>query len=118
MARQVLTREVLQGNALGDPAARPLWVQLPPGYDDDPARRYPCVYVLQGYAGFVTTWANRAGYSQPFPELADALFASGHAPPAIMVYADAWTAYGGCPSGASPRTPPSPTHLSAQGARC
>jgi S-formylglutathione hydrolase FrmB len=102
--RQVITSEVLRGNPLGDPAQRPLWVQLPPGYDDDPARRYPSVYVLQGYSGFVTMWANRAAYSQPFPELADALFASGQAPPAIVVYVDAWTAYGGSQFVDSPGT--------------
>jgi len=28
----------LKGNALGDPSERPLWVSLPPGYDDDPDR--------------------------------------------------------------------------------
>ena len=27
--------EVLKGNALGDPHTRPLWVYLPPGYDED-----------------------------------------------------------------------------------
>ncbi len=35
--------EVLRGNPLGDPAVRPLWVYVPPGYDDEPDRRYPCV---------------------------------------------------------------------------
>ena len=34
-------------------------------------------------------------YRQPFPETADAVFANGTAPPAIVVYVDAWTAYGG-----------------------
>src|SRR5690606_29060113 len=32
---------------------------------------------------------------QPFPETADAVFASGEAPPAIVVFVDAWTAHGG-----------------------
>ncbi|HKB30721.1 MAG TPA: alpha/beta hydrolase-fold protein [Streptosporangiaceae bacterium] len=102
--QQVIASEVLRGNPLGDPAERPVWVQLPPGYDDDPARRFPAVYVLQGYTGFVTMWANRAAYSQPFPELADAVFASGQAPPAIVVYVDAWTAYGGSQFVDSPGT--------------
>ena len=33
--------DVLRGNRLGDPHVRPLWVYLPPGYDDAPDRRYP-----------------------------------------------------------------------------
>ena len=102
--RQLITSEVLRGNRLGDPAERPLWVQLPPGYDDDPARRFPSVYVLQGYTGLLTMWANRAAYAQPFPELADAVFASGQAPPAIVVYVDAWTGYGGSQFVDSPGT--------------
>lgn len=36
----------LEGNPLGDPAARPLFICTPPGYEQEPARRYPVVYVL------------------------------------------------------------------------
>jgi S-formylglutathione hydrolase FrmB len=109
--RQVIASEVLRGNPLGDPAERPLWVQLPPGYDDDPGRRFPCVYVLQGYSGYVTMWANRSAYTQTFPELADAVFACGQAPPAIVVYVDAWTAYGGSQFVDSPGTGSYHTYL-------
>jgi hypothetical protein len=42
---------VLRHNPLGDPAERPLWVYLPPGYDDEPDRRYPAVYQIQGLLG-------------------------------------------------------------------
>jgi S-formylglutathione hydrolase FrmB len=91
----VITSELLRDNPLGDPAERPLWVYLPPGYDDDPGRRYPAVYVIQGYTGHLAMWRNRSVYRQPFPETADAVFANGAAPPAIVVYVDAWTAYGG-----------------------
>ncbi len=102
--RQVITSELLRGNPLGDPHERPLWVYLPPGYDDDPGRRYPSVYVIQGYTGHVAMWANRSAYRQPFTETADAVFASGQAPPAIVVYVDAWTAYGGSQFVDSPGT--------------
>jgi S-formylglutathione hydrolase FrmB len=91
----VLTSELLLGNPLGDPHERPLWVYLPPGYDDNPERSYPAVYVIQGYTGHIAMWANRSPFRQPFPETADAVFAEGSAPPAIVVYVDAWTAYGG-----------------------
>jgi len=100
----VITSELLRGNPLGDPADRPLWVYVPPGYDDDPARRYPSVYMIQGYTGHLTMWRNRSPFRQPFPETADAMFARGDAPPAIVVYVDAWTAYGGSQFVDSPGT--------------
>jgi hypothetical protein len=102
--RTVITSTLLRDNPLGDPAERPLWVYLPPGYDDDPAIRYPAVYVLQGYNGHVTMWANRSAFRQPFVETADALFASGQAPGCIVVYVDAWTSYGGSQFVDSPGT--------------
>jgi len=91
----MITSGLLRDNPLGDPAERPLWVYLPPGYDEEPGRRYPAVYVIQGYTGHLAMWRNRSVYRQPFPETADAVFANGAAPPAIVVYVDAWTAYGG-----------------------
>ena len=100
----VFASELLRTNPLGDPHERPLWVYLPPGYDDEPARAYPSVYVIQGYTGHVAMWANRGPFRQPFPETADAVFASGEAPPAIVVYVDAWTAYGGSQFVDSPGT--------------
>jgi S-formylglutathione hydrolase FrmB len=101
---QVITSELLRGNPLGDPHERPVWVYLPPGYDAEPTRAYPSVYVIQGYTGHVAMWRNRSAYRQPFPETADAVFAGGQAPPAIVVYVDAWTAYGGSQFVDSPGT--------------
>src|SRR6266487_1374686 len=100
----VITSELLRGNPLGDPFERPVWVYLPPGYDDQPDRRYPAVYVLLGYTGHLTMWRNRMPFRQPFPETADQVFASGAAPPAIVVYVDAWTSYGGSQFVDSPGT--------------
>jgi S-formylglutathione hydrolase FrmB len=87
--------EVLRDNPLGDPASRPLWVYLPPGYDDDPEGSYPTIYVIQGLTGQIDMWRNRAPYRRNFPELADAQFAAGESPPAILVYVDCWTSLGG-----------------------
>lgn len=92
--RHVFTSEILRDNPLGDPHDRPLWVYTPPGYDDS-TERYPAVYVIQGYTGQLTMWANRMAFRQPFIETADQVFASGEAPGCIVVYVDAWTAYGG-----------------------
>ena len=87
--------EALRGNPLGDPHVRPLWVYLPPGYDDDPARRYPAVYEIQGLTGQLDMWRNRPAFRRNFPELVDELFARGEAPPSIVVWVDAWTSLGG-----------------------
>ncbi|HSR87272.1 MAG TPA: alpha/beta hydrolase-fold protein [Streptosporangiaceae bacterium] len=101
---EVITSELLRGNPLGDPHERPLWIYTPPGYADEPARRYPSAYIIQGFTGFVTSWRNRSPFRQPFPETADRVFASGQAPPAIVVYVDAWTSYGGSQFVDSPGT--------------
>lgn len=109
--RITITSEALRDNPLGDPHERPLWVYLPPGYDDDPAARFPTVYVIQGYTGQVGMWANRYPYREPFYESADALFGSGQAPPCVVVFVDAWTAYGGSQYVDSPGTGAYHTYL-------
>jgi len=86
---------VLRDNALGDPPERPLWVYTPPGYDADAERRYPSIYVIQGLTGQLDMWRNRAPFRRNFPELADDLFASGGAPPCVVVWVDCWTSLGG-----------------------
>src|SRR5689334_16033926 len=102
----VVDSTLLRGNVLGDPHERPIWAYLPPGYDDTEAsgERYPSVYVIQGYTGHVTMWSNRAPFRQPFVETADQVFATGAAPPCVVVYVDAWTAYGGSQFVDSPGT--------------
>ena len=100
----VFESEVLKGNPLGDPAARPLWVYVPPGYDDDEAKRYPSVYMIQGLTGQLDMWRNRSAFRKNFPEMVDELFASGDAPPCIVVWVDCWTSYGGSQFLDSPAT--------------
>jgi hypothetical protein len=100
----VIDSDALRGNPLGDPHERPIWVYVPPGYDDEPDRRYPSVYAIQGYTGSLEMWRNRSAYRQPFTETADEVFASGKAPGAIVVYVDAWTTYGGSQFVDSPGT--------------
>jgi Putative esterase len=87
--------EALRGNPLGDPHVRPIWVYLPPGYDDEPDRRYASIYMIQGLTGQLDMWRNRAAFRRNFPELADDLFAAGDAPPCILVWVDCWTSLGG-----------------------
>lgn len=94
---------LLRDNPLGDPHERPVHVYLPPGYDDTD-RRYPVVYVLQGYTGHVAMWFNRPAFRRPYPEMVDDVFATGDTPPAIVVYADAWNSFGGSQFVDSPAT--------------
>ncbi len=68
---------------------------MPPGYDEDTDRRYPSIYVIQGLTGQIDMWRNRSAFRRNFPELVDAMFAAGESPPAVLVWIDAWTAYGG-----------------------
>jgi len=86
---------VLKENLLRDPYRRPLWVYLPPGYDEEPTRRYPSVYEIQGLTGQLDMWRNRAPFRKTYPELADELFANGEAPSCIVVWVDCWTSLGG-----------------------
>jgi hypothetical protein len=93
---QTVHSRVLEGNPLGDPSERPLWVYLPPGIGDDPARRHPSIYVIQGYTGQVDMWWNRSALRPSVPELVDELFAGAQAaPPAVVVFVDCWTSLGG-----------------------
>ncbi|HLZ61512.1 MAG TPA: alpha/beta hydrolase-fold protein [Ktedonosporobacter sp.] len=81
-----------------------MWVYVPPGYDQEPERRYPSVYMIQGLTGQLDMWRNRAPFRKNFPELADELFAKGEAPPCIVVWVDCWTSYGGSQFVDSPAT--------------
>jgi len=87
--------DALRGNALGDPHVRPLRVYVPPAYDAEPGRRFPAIYLLQGHTGQVDMWTNRSAFRPTVPELVDALFSEDGCPPALVVFLDAWTSYGG-----------------------
>ena len=87
--------QALTGNPLGDPHHRPLYVYTPPKYADEPGRRYPSIYLLQGLTGQVDMWRSRKAFSRTTPEAVDAWFSANPAAPAIVVYLDAWTSLGG-----------------------
>ena len=91
----VIDSEVLRSNRLGDPAERPLWVYVPPGYDDAPDRSYPAIYVIQGFTGQLDMWRNRPPMRALFPEAVDELFSDGATPQCIVVFVDCWTSLGG-----------------------
>jgi S-formylglutathione hydrolase FrmB len=98
----VLASWLLRDNPLGDPYERPLWVHLPPRFSAD--QRYPVVYAIQGYTGHLTMWRNRTAFRQPVTELFDAVLSDPGVPDVLVVYVDAWTAYGGSQFVDSPGT--------------
>lgn len=86
----------LAGNPLGDPARRRLLVWLPPGYDDEPDRRLPTVYVLPGYGSCVEEWCNRDLFEPTIFERLEKMYARlDPPPPCIYVYVDGSTRWGG-----------------------
>ncbi|HEX5038528.1 MAG TPA: alpha/beta hydrolase-fold protein [Candidatus Limnocylindria bacterium] len=91
----VVDSQALTGNVLGDPHLRPLYVYTPPGYDDDPERRYPSVYLIQGLTGQLDMWKNRRAFQPTVVEAIDDWFAAPDAVPALVVFVDAWTSLGG-----------------------
>jgi Putative esterase len=100
----VIDSEALRANRLGDPAERPLWVYVPPGYDDEPDRSYPAVYVIQGFTGQLDMWRVRPPMRPIFPEAVDELFSDGRTPPCLVVFVDCWTSLGGSQFVDSPAT--------------
>jgi hypothetical protein len=107
---RVLDSQALTGNPLGDPHQRPIIVQLPEAYDAQPDRRFPVIYVLQGYTHQVDMWRNRRAFQPNTLEEVDARL-SGEAAPAIVVYVDAWTSLGGSQFVDSPGTGRYATYL-------
>jgi S-formylglutathione hydrolase FrmB len=87
--------ELLAGNALGDPADRPLWVYLPEGVSKDSGDRYPTIYMIQGFTGQLDMWLNRNFREPNIVERLDELFSDAGVPRAIVVFVDAWTSFGG-----------------------
>jgi S-formylglutathione hydrolase FrmB len=91
----VVVSQILDGNPLGDPARRPLYVYVPPGAEESAEKSYASVYVIQGYTGQVDMWLNRSAFEPSMFERLDEFFSSGDVPPAIVVFVDAWTSSGG-----------------------
>ena len=93
--RLTVESDLLAGNPLGDPTKRPLYVYAPPGYDESSDRRYPTIYLIQGFTGQVDSWLNRAPFEPNMLERVDSLFSDRDTPSALVVFVDAWTSLGG-----------------------
>lgn len=100
---RTINSAALHGNHLGDAHERPVWVYLPPAYDTDQARRFPSIYVIQGYTGQLFMWANHSPFRRNTLQQVDDVFADS-VDPCIVVFVDAWTKYGGSQYVDSPGT--------------
>lgn len=84
----------LTGNPLGDPARRALHVYLPPGFDAEPARRWPTAYLLAPiFAGGELLLAPRP-FTEGLKERLDRLIQTQQMPPMLVAIPDARSRYG------------------------
>ena len=98
----VIDSVALRGNALGDPAVRPLWVYSPPGQDE--TAPLPVIYLIQAFTGQVDMWRNRTAYRPSVIELIDELFSDATVPRCLVAMVDCWTRLGGSQFVDSPAT--------------
>ncbi len=84
----------LRGNPLGDPATRPVWMYLPPGYDDSDAR-FPTTYLLAGYSGTGRSFLNQRPWEEDIQQRMDRLIETGACRPMVLVMPDGFNRYGG-----------------------
>lgn len=89
------TSAALEGNPLGDPATRTLPVYLPPGYEDDPDRRYPVIWMLAPFTSWGERLFNLQAWDENVAQRLDRLIEEGACAPALMAFPDVFTRYGG-----------------------
>jgi S-formylglutathione hydrolase FrmB len=104
IAIERLESVVLRDNPFGDPAARELYVYLPPGYDREPGRRFPVVYCLTGFTGRGQMLLNTQAFTPTLAERLDALIGRGAIGEMIVVMPDCFTRLGGSQYLNSPAT--------------
>jgi S-formylglutathione hydrolase FrmB len=85
----------LKGNALGDPAERPVAVYVPPHYDPQGSKRYPVLYCLHGYTGNLAGMLSARAWELNVVQRMDRLVANHQMEPAILVLVDGFTRLGG-----------------------
>lgn len=88
-----ITSQALQGNLMGDPEVRWVFVYTPPGYSDPEEARtkYPILFLLHGYGGNETTF--RDIYN--LRKIADDLISREEIQPMIIVMPDGSNQLGG-----------------------
>ena len=91
----IFESQALRGNLLADPHTRPLYIYLPPGYDADPAQRYPVLLMLSSHGNTAQSMLNWRYWDESIDQQIDRLITSGVCPPHIMILPDTWTRLGG-----------------------
>jgi len=94
----------LAGNLLGDPDRQPAFVYLPPGYDAEPDRHYPVLYLLHGVLDSPEVWIEPVYDGMTIQATMDSLIAAGEIGPSIVVMPNGRNAYGGSYYANSPVT--------------
>jgi hypothetical protein len=89
-----IASKVLEGNPLGDPSVRNVYVYLPPEYVDA-TRRFPVVYCLTGFTGTGIMYMNIEAWTPSLPERLESLRSQELAQPMILVMPDCFTRLGG-----------------------
>lgn len=87
--------KALKGNALKDPYVRDIGIYLPPGYEDEPKRRYPLFMDMVGFTGSGHSHLNWQAFEENLPERLDRLIAERKMGPVICVFPDCFTSLGG-----------------------
>jgi enterochelin esterase family protein len=90
-----ITSPALAGNALGDPAERPVIVYTPAGYDPEGSRRYPVLYCLHGYTGDAAALISARPWETNVVQWIDRLIREGRMEPALLAIVDGFTRLGG-----------------------
>jgi enterochelin esterase-like enzyme len=85
----------LRGNLLGDPTRRTVAVYLPPGYDADPAARYPLFVDLVGFTGSGLAHLNWRAFGESVPQRLDRLVGERRMGPVVAAFPDCFTSLGG-----------------------
>jgi enterochelin esterase-like enzyme len=85
----------LEHNLLADDARRRVVVYVPPTYDQNPAKRYPAVYLLHGYGHDPGSWVSGRFQGMNIAREMDGLIAEGRIAETIVVMPDARNRYHG-----------------------
>jgi hypothetical protein len=93
--RHRFTSSVLEGNPLGDPITRELFVYVPPGYDPASPKRWPAVLAVVWFTGTGGGLFNLDPLTESLHDKLDRMIATGACPPIIVAAPDCFTRVGG-----------------------
>lgn len=85
-----IVSESLKGNQAEEESERSLIIYLPPGYNEEDSKKYPCIYYLHGF-----TSSNKEFYSLNIEKLMNEAILSGALPPCIAVFPDSYNSFYG-----------------------